>query len=56
MKLNPEDLDVMSFTTDENAQLAQAALGAVAPVDAALVAGPIRPNDPTPASRCFVCD
>lgn len=53
MKLNPEDLDVMSFPTDDGAELAQFTLG---PADAALVAGPIRPNDPTPASRCFVCE
>jgi len=55
MKLNPEDLDVMSFRTDDGAaELAQFAL---IPVDGGAVAiGPIRPNDPTPASRCFVCD
>ncbi|HYW11334.1 MAG TPA: hypothetical protein VE871_05235 [Longimicrobium sp.] len=50
MKLNPEDLDVVSFATDPNAELAQAYLGG-----AALI-GPYNPMDPTPASRCFVCD
>lgn len=54
MKLNPEDLDVMSFPTDDGAELAAVTLG---PVDVGVgVVGPIRPNDPTPASRCFVCD
>ena len=54
MKLNPEDLDVMSFLTNDASELAQFAL---IPVDGGAVAiGPIRPNDPTPASRCFVCD
>lgn len=51
MKLNPEDLDVMSFATDPNAELAQAYLGGG---DA--LAGPYNPIDPTPNSRCFVCD
>lgn len=50
MKLNPEDLDVMSF--DTGADLAQAAVGGG---DAAVV-GPYRPLDPTPNSRCFVCE
>lgn len=46
MKLNPEELDVMSFETGaEQAELDQAA-----------VVGPYRPLDPTPNSRCFVCE
>jgi hypothetical protein len=54
MKLNPEDLDVMSFPINTGAELAQAQLG---PVDAqAALVGPARPTDPTPNSRCFVCD
>lgn len=50
MKLNPEELDVMSFETD--ADLASLAVGGG---DAAAV-GPYRPLDPTPNSRCFVCE
>ncbi|HST60060.1 MAG TPA: hypothetical protein VLK84_15245 [Longimicrobium sp.] len=53
MKLNPEELEVVSFATDPNAQLAQAYLGADT---AAPVAAPYNPIDPTPNSRCFVCD
>lgn len=51
MKLNPEDLDVMSFET--GADQAQAYLGAdtVAPA-----AAPYNPLEPTPNSRCFVCE
>jgi hypothetical protein len=51
MKLNPEDLDVMSFET--GADLAPASVGGDAAV---AVVGPYRPLDPTPNSRCFVCD
>lgn len=50
MKLNPEDLDVMSF--DTGADLAQASEG----VGEAALVGPYRPLDPTPNSRCFVCE
>ncbi len=46
MKLNPEELEIVSFPTE--------------PADADLLAagtiGPQRPTDPTPDSRCFVCD
>jgi hypothetical protein len=52
MKLNPEDLDVMSFET--GADVAQASV-VVGGGDAAVV-GPYRPLDPTPNSRCFVCE
>lgn len=48
MKLNPEDLDVMSF--DTGADQAQAYLGGAAAL------APYNPIDPTPNSRCFVCD
>ena len=49
MKLNPEDLDVMSF--DTGAHGAQPLV--VAGPDGAAVA--LAPT-PTPNSRCFVCD
>ena len=49
MKLNPDDLDVMSF--DTGAHAAQALI--VAGPDGAAVA--LAPT-PTPTSRCFVCD
>lgn len=52
MKLNPEDLDVMSF--DTGADLAQAYLGGADTAAPALA--PYNPIDPTPNSRCFVCD
>lgn len=44
MKLNPEELEIVSFPTE--------------PVEEAptVIYGPIRPLDPTPNSRCFVCD
>ena len=44
MKLNPEELDIVSFPT--------------APVEEAVAVtiGAQRPTDPTPDSRCFVCD
>ncbi|HST60061.1 MAG TPA: hypothetical protein VLK84_15250 [Longimicrobium sp.] len=45
MKLNPEELEVMSF--DTGADAAQASL------DQAAAIGPL---DPTPNSRCFVCE
>ena len=51
MKLNPEDLDVMSFDTGADLAWAGAAVGGG---DVAI--GPYRPLDPTPNSRCFVCD
>jgi hypothetical protein len=43
MKLNPEDLDVMSFDTG--------------PANDELVVGPTtkNPNDPTPATFCRIC-
>lgn len=47
MKLNPEDLDVLSFDTTA---------GAAPDTDAALVVAPITTiNDPTAATRCFIC-
>jgi hypothetical protein len=47
MKLNPEDLDVLSFDTT----------AADAPgTDTAAVIQPITTiNDPTAATRCFIC-
>ncbi|HEX6040186.1 hypothetical protein [Longimicrobium sp.] len=41
MKLNPEELEIVSFETDE--------LSAYAPVT-------VDQGFPTPDSRCFVCD
>jgi hypothetical protein len=41
MKLNPEEIEVVSFETEPERYLS--------PVT-------INPNDPTPASHCFVCD
>ena len=49
MKLNPEELEVMSF--DAGAALAPGSLVAGAEQAPALAA-----IDPTPNSRCFVCD
>jgi hypothetical protein len=40
MKLNPEDLDVMSFETETMA---------ISPIL------PTNPNDPTPATFCRIC-
>jgi hypothetical protein len=40
MKLNPEDLDVMSFETEASA---------ISPIL------PTNPNDPTPATWCRIC-
>ena len=42
MKLNPEDLDIVSFPTAPHE-------------DAAITIGQ-QITDPTPDSRCFVCD
>jgi hypothetical protein len=53
MKLNPEALVIETFALDTGADLAQVTLG---PVDAAALAGPYQPLDPTPNSRCFVCE
>ena len=53
MKLNPEELVIETFSPDTGADLAQVYLG---PVEGAALAGPYLPLEPTPASRCFVCD
>lgn len=47
MKLNPEDLEVVSFETD-----------AVAAAAGSSILGPVDtdPNNPTPNTYCFVCD
>jgi hypothetical protein len=49
VKLNPEDLDVLSFDTTSAAQAGTDTLGAVriAPITTT--------NDPTAATRCFIC-
>ena len=41
MKLNPEELEIVSFETD--------ALSVVSPIT-------VKTGFPTPDSRCFVCD
>jgi hypothetical protein len=46
MKLNPEELEIVSFPTESEVQAEYAQL----------IIGPYNPMDPTPASRCFVCD
>jgi hypothetical protein len=47
MKLNPEDIEVVSFDTSiEEANAQQAALRPITD----------DPNHPTPATYCFVCD
>jgi hypothetical protein len=46
MKLNPEDLEIVSFDTSIEEASAQAALQPIT----------IDPNHPTPATYCFVCD
>lgn len=45
MKLNPEDLNVTSFSTAE--------AGAPSPQDPSIII--ISPNDPTAATWCFIC-
>ena len=43
MKLNPEDLDIVSFPTAPHEEAAVITIGQ-------------QITDPTPDSRCFVCD
>lgn len=47
MKLIPEDLQVVSFETDGADALAGTTIVDTVATD---------PNDPTPATYCFVCD
>lgn len=47
MKLNPEELDVTSFDTTADAQAEYA--------DIVLQPGLTTINDPTAATRCFIC-
>lgn len=44
MKLNPEELEVVSFDTDAAAQ------------SQAITIGPVDTGYPTPQTYCFVCD
>lgn len=46
MKLNPEELEVVSFDTSAEEASVQALYRPIT----------VDPNDPTPASHCFVCD
>lgn len=46
MKLNPEQLEIVSFETDAVSAYASPTI-----VDTV-----IDPNHPTPATHCFVCD
>ncbi|WP_420127780.1 hypothetical protein [Longimicrobium sp.] len=48
MKLNPEDLDVLSFDTTAEA-VSGAEPSRLEPVTIATI------NDPTAATRCFIC-
>lgn len=47
MKLNPEELEIVSFETDQLSAYQQVGTIADTVIDT---------NNPTPATYCFVCD